>query len=184
MALVVEPVHDLKPGARSETSLCYRESMKKSVWRFLLTCLLLVALPSQGFAATGMSACGPNHHRMSDSLTQAAEPTASALHDLPDDVSHHHSSAHSAVDADADAYSGQSSLSSSDSGSIGSTSHLNGNFKCKNCAPCCVGAALTSDVSTHVAAPVTEADFPAFLVIVSSLPPVGSLDRPPQTILA
>ena len=154
--------------------------MKKTVWQFLLTCLLLVALPSQGFAATSMSACGSNHHRVSDSLTQAAEPTASTLHDLPDEVSHHHSSTHDAVDVDAD--SGQSSLSSNDSGSIASTSHLNSSFKCKNCAPCCVGAALTSDVSTHVAAPMSEANFPA-LTIVSSLPPVGILYRPPQTLL-
>ncbi|MGH8758750.1 MAG: hypothetical protein ACREVW_04455 [Burkholderiales bacterium] len=154
--------------------------MKKSVWRFLLACLLLVALPFQGFAAASMLACGSNHHQMSDSLAQAAEPTASTLHDLPDEASHHHSSTHHAVDTDAS--SGQSSLSSNDSGSIDSTSNLNGTFKCKNCAPCSVGTALTSDVSTHVAAPMSEADFPA-LTIVSPLPPVGILYRPPQTLL-
>lgn len=155
--------------------------MTKSVWRFLLTCLLLVALPSQGFAATGASVCGPNHHQIFSSPSLVSELGARTLQDLPDKVSHHNAATSDAHDASD--YVGQSSIASQDPGSIGSTTNVNSNFKCKNCAPCCVNAMLTGDIVTPIARSVGQADFPA-LITVLTFPPLGSLDRPPRLLLA
>lgn len=155
--------------------------MTKSVWRFLLTCLLLVALPSQGFAATGASVCGPNHHLIFSSPSPVSDSGARALQDLPDRVSHHH-----AAISDAHHASGhveQSGLSSHDPGSISGTTHVDSNFKCKNCAPCCVNAMLTGDIVTPIARSAGQADFPALITVLTFLP-LGSLDRPPRLLLA
>ncbi len=155
--------------------------MRKSVWRFLLTCLLLVALPSQGFAATGVSVCGPNHHQIFSSLSPVSDLGARTSQELPDKVSHHNAATSGAHDASD--YLGQSSISSQDTVSIGSTSKVNSNFKCKNCAPCCVNAMLTSEIVTPIARSAGKADFPA-LITVLTFPPLGSLDRPPRLLIA
>lgn len=141
--------------------------MKQSLWRFLLTCLLLVALPSQGFAAASMAACGPNHHQRSESMSQARQSTVVASHHEMNEASHHHASA-----------DGNHTHSS-----VQKTSHLADNFKCKNCAPCCVGAAPSRDVSMHIAAPISESDFPS-ITFYTPLPLIGGLDRPPRNLLA
>ena len=155
--------------------------MTKSVWRFLLTCLLLVALPSQGFAAIGMAVCGPSHHGRVSSLSPVSNLDARAAQDPPDQVLHHHAVTSDARDAGGQV--GQSTMSSPDTGSSGSTSKTDSNLKCKNCAPCCASAMLTSEVVTPVAISAGKADFPA-LVITLTFPPLGSLDRPPRLLLA
>lgn len=156
------------------------DQMTKSVWRFLLTCLLLVALPSQGFAAIGMALCGPNHHGGVSSLSPVSID-ARAAQNPPDQAPHHHALTSDAHDAGG--HEGQSAMSSPDTGSAGSTSKADGNLKCKNCAPCCASAMLTSEVVTPVALSAGKADFPA-LVTTLTFPPPGSLDRPPRLLLA
>lgn len=158
-----------------------KQQMTKFVWRFLLTCILLVALPSQGFAATGVSVCGPNHHQIFSSLSPVSNSGTSTLHDFPDEVSHYSAST---LDAhDANGYLLQSSLSSKDPGSIGSTTNFNSNFKCKNCAPCCVSAVLPSEIVTYIATSGGGENF-STLFTVSALPPIAGLDRPPQFLLS
>lgn len=160
------------------TELCYKATMNRAVWRFLLTCLLLVALPLKGLAATSMLACGPNHHQKYGAVVHDGSATGSSWHDHGNGVSDHHSD-EQPLESDTT----HSSLSSDDAPSAAQTPHLNTKFKCNSCAPCCVSAALTSDLSIHIAAPASSADFPAFPGFHPSAP-VGRLDRPPRITLA
>ena len=158
-----------------------KDQMTKSVWRFLLTCLLLVALPSQGFAAIGMAVCGPNHHGVFNSVSAVSGLDTRASRDLASQVSHHH-----AVTSDAHDASGHvdpSEMSSPNTGSSASTSNANSHLKCKNCAPCCASAVVTSEVVTPVARSAGKTDFPA-IVTALTFPPLGGLDRPPRLLLA
>lgn len=158
-----------------------QDQMTKSVWRFLLTCLLLAALPSQGFAAMGMAVCGPNHHEGFVSLTLAGSADKRAVQNLPDQASHHHAMASDGPDAGEQM--SRSTPSSPEAGSPISTGKTDNHFKCKNCAPCCASAMLTSEVVTPVARSAGKTDFPD-LVTTLTFPPPGSLDRPPRLLLA
>ena len=156
--------------------------MTKTLWRFLLTCLLLVALPSQGFAAIGMAVCGPNHHAVFDISSPASNLDSRAAQKAPGRVLHQHalesSDAH-----DADGHAGQSLILSPDTGASGNAIKADSDLKCKNCAPCCTSAMLTSEVVTPGALLAGKTDFPA-LITALTFPPLGGLDRPPRLLLA
>lgn len=69
----------------------------RSLWRILLTCLLLIAVPLKGMAAVGMVGCSPAHH--------GAAPQAQHEHgevqqhgDTADAGSEHHASASAVPD--------------------------------------------------------------------------------------
>lgn len=158
-----------------------QQQMTKSVWRFLLACLLLIALPFQGFAAIGMAVCGPNHHEGFVSLTLAGSADKRAAQNLPALASHHHAMASDVPDAGEQM--SQFSRSSPEAGSPISAGKTDNHFKCKNCAPCCASAMLTGEVVTPVARSAGKTDFPA-LVTTLTFPPPGSLDRPPRPLLA
>ena len=142
------------------------------MWRFLLTCLLLVALPLKGYAAASMPACGPDHHSIDATAAQAGPPPPS--HEHRANAPHHHLAAtmHGAHDGHA-----SPAAEPSPAADQGAQS------KCGTCAPCCIGAALIGDLSIHIAPPAGSADFPAFATGHSS-PPLGRLDRPPRSIVA
>lgn len=53
----------------------------RSATRLLLTFMLLLALPLQGFAAAAMSSCAPSHHGL---------PTTAAMQDDAAAHAHHH----------------------------------------------------------------------------------------------
>ena len=160
------------------TGLCYKGAMTRSARRFLLTCLLLVALPIKGFAATSMLACAPNHHQMYGAAAQDVEPAGFAWHDHGDGVSHQHADIQSLASGP-----GHSVTSSDDTASTAQFSHSSAKFGCGNCAPCCASAVLTGDVIIPITAPATTADFPVSTVSHRS-PPIGRLDRPPRLIFA
>lgn len=126
--------------------------IKRSKWRFLLTYLLLVLLPLQGFAATSMLTCGPDQQQL-DPQAQTIEPSVSTQ---------------------------ASNIAPS---TVGHADHLDNKSPCNHCAPCCIGAGLTREVSIHAAAPFSGADFPLLSHIPSSALVIG-LDRPPRTFLA
>jgi hypothetical protein len=160
------------------TELCYKGFMNRGIRRFLITCLLLVALPIKGFAATSMLACGPNHHQMVGAVVQDDEPAGSAWHDHGDGVSHLHPGMQPLI-SDPE----QSILSSDDAASATEFPHFSAKLECGTCAPCCASAVLTGDVSIPIAAPANSADFPNLATALRSAP-VGRLDRPPRLILA
>jgi hypothetical protein len=134
----------------------------RSLMRFVLLCLMAVALPVQGFAATGALHCGAMHQRM-----QAAN-----AHHHDDGADHHH------------AHAGASQAKASpDAGPDDGAARVGGAFKCSACAACCVGLGLPAGTpnvpqgpSEQFAPPRAMPSDAAFLT--------GGLDRPPRLVLA
>lgn len=128
------------------------------VLRTLWICLLLLALPVQGFAAARMMQCGPGHARM-----QHTDGTAQH-----DGHEHHDHQAESPSQAD----------DMSQHGSLPAAKH-----HCSACAACCVGMALPSSAPV-LATPLeslplvaaTGGPDPVFLT--------SGLERPPRTLRA
>ena len=148
-----------------------------SVWRFLLTCLLLVALPLQGFAATTMLVCEPHHESLYGSAAQVIAKQEKVQHLHGDHPSGHHetaaASAHQAGTGEATQAQTASGVPSQDAAD---------EFKCNACGPCCLGAALTTEVVLDVAPLAQAADFPD-LTSHHLSPALGGLDRPPQQFI-
>ncbi|MBK8743102.1 MAG: hypothetical protein IPM02_28200 [Betaproteobacteria bacterium] len=129
--------------------------MNNALSRLLLTCLLAVALPLKGLAASSMLACGPNHHADTAAVAHARRrPGRTHAHDtqwrrhLAHDHEHGDGAAH---DHAAGQYAGSGSeLSASQPGTATAADQapdLKDKSKCGTCAPCCVSAALTGDQS-------------------------------------
>jgi len=152
--------------------------MRESIWRILMTCLLLVAMPLQGVAAATMLACGPNHDSLYGSIAQVAATGKQAQHPHSDGHSHKHEiSAASAENAS----TGEAAQAQTVSGVP--SAYTDANFKCNACGPCCLAAALTTDVVIRVVPLASSADFPDPTCNYLS-PALGGLDRPPRNILA
>lgn len=158
--------------------LCFNPLMRGSVWRFLLTCLLLVAMPLQGFAAATMLVCGANHENLYGSATRVAATPKQAQHlHGAHQTDHHEISAASAEKA------GTGEVTQAQAASGVPSHNTAAKFKCNACGPCCLGAALTTEVVLDVAPLAQSADFPD-LTSHHLSPALGGLDRPPQHILA
>ena len=54
--------------------------------------------------------------------------------------------------------------------------------KCNRCAPCCIGAAIPTELAFQITTPAVAQDFPALTVAEHSIDR-GRLDRPPQAFL-
>jgi hypothetical protein len=132
----------------------------RALMRLLLLCLIAVAVPLQGFAATGAVHCAPMHDRME---------AAMADHHGDRRPDHHHQpvAADHAL-AEHDATASQSGV---------------GTFKCSACAACCVAMGLPAGA---IALPQAPADGP--LAALTSPPDVafltGGPERPPRPVLA
>ncbi|MDO9198118.1 hypothetical protein [Rhodoferax sp.] len=147
------------------------------VWRFLLTCLLLVALPLQGFAAATMLVCGVHHESLYGAATQVIATQEKVQHLHGDHPSgHHETPAASAQQA------GAGEVAQAQTGSGVPSHEAADKFKCNACGPCCLGAALTTEVVLDVAPRVQAADFPD-LTSHHLSPALGGLDRPPQQFI-
>lgn len=152
--------------------------MRGSVWRFLLTCLLLVAMPLQGYAAATLLVCGASHDSLYVSVAQATADPIQAEHLHSGEPSHPHEvSATSAGKASADEAAQAQAVPGVPS------PHAAAHFKCNACGPCCPGAALATEVVLNLAPLARSADFPD-LTSNHLSPTLGGLDRPPQSILA
>ncbi|MBY0571715.1 MAG: hypothetical protein K2P61_10550 [Burkholderiaceae bacterium] len=127
--------------------------MKSGSWRFLLICLMLVLLPLQGFAATGMwafvhgnstqTASGaetndtvsrPEH---CDTMKQSQQVSAQDTHLVKPDTQNH----------------------------------------CKGASPCCIGIALLLQQADQCCSPGTITVYPLDFHSFSSAP---ALERPPK----
>ncbi len=135
----------------------------RSLMRLMLLCLVALALPLQGYAATGALHCAALHGRM--------QASAAPHHD---DGNAHHHDGHDAAHADS---------VTGDAGPDGGASRLGGSFKCSACAACCVGLALPAGAirlpqgpAQGLAPPVATPSVAPFLT--------GGPERPPRIVLA
>lgn len=130
------------------------------VLRMVLTWMLAVALPLQGYAVHAMAACGPAHHRPAVEVS-----------------SHHHDGAageqHASAVDQADAVD---DIEASDAQSAQAS-------KCSLCASCCGAAAITVASFSFDPVPVMPVTVATVPVAHDRIPP-GGLERPPRLILA
>lgn len=119
--------------------------------KWLLLCLLALALPLQGMAAAGAHACGPAAHAPSAAATPAGGDAPPQAHD----PSHHSAPEH--------AHAAHASEDTAHVGPPQAEDHPTGHaqpsggehHKCSACATCCAGAALPTHLNlyTGTAAP-------------------------------
>jgi hypothetical protein len=139
------------------------------LWKFLFTCLVLIAIPVQGFAGAFAAVCEGNHQALYGAADSAAfdeshihaaiEPVSQSMIALADQVSDQHISI-----ADQNEHP-----------SPKEAAHL----KCSACGPCCIGAALVSSSEPFVAQFDGKFNFPE-LPFHHLSPALAGLDRPPQ----
>lgn len=166
------------PSHTYSVAACYKATVNQSVYRLLIVCFLLAALPFKGWAATGMIACGPNHHLVSG-FTQVTHSDDSEQHRHSNGTHHRHSSD---PNFQQDSEPAHSSLDNLNVG-YGEDSYSQADSKCGTCAPCCAGVAIAIvNCSIQIAPASRMADFPAFVSEHSSAP-LGRLERPPRTRL-
>lgn len=133
--------------------------------KYVMACLLALALPAQGLANATMLHCGSSHQRMH--TAQAAAPQASDLHQ------HHGAAAghqHTAEQAKHEPVSPDKLTDL-------------GQYKCSSCASCCAGIALLSAMP-QLEAP--EVGATAFAAVAPGVAPFATSgpDRPPRSLIA
>lgn len=138
-------------------------------------CLLVLAIPVQGFAAAGMLFCGPGHH---DSHTR----TAGALEHYPGmAMVHSHDEDNASSDGHSD-HAHQASEGTSQPGKL-NIDKL-GADKCSVCSACCNAAAALPMAAIALPAMAPHASpLPAESAAFAGFIP-GSLERPPRHLLA
>lgn len=148
--------------------------MNQSIWRLLLTCLLLLALPLKGVAAVGMVACGTSHHRMGGPTAALAQVVKASAHE---DV-HGHDAAdrHEAKPSHHVGHPAQTADSPDVAQAAGGDL---AKVKCGGCAPCSMGAALTGAAIVCIPALPDVAELPAIESHYLSVDVVG-FERPPR----
>ncbi|MGD9835601.1 MAG: hypothetical protein AB7U92_22860 [Piscinibacter sp.] len=135
----------------------------RAVLRLLLLCLMALALPLQGLAATGAVHCAAMHDRMQVNTAHHHEEGAAAHHD-------EHAAASLQVSADEHP---------ADDG----TPRTGGAFKCSACAACCAALGLPMGAVTLPQVPA-EALAPAIPQRAVAAFLTGGPERPPRTVLA
>ncbi|MEO8302888.1 MAG: hypothetical protein ABI724_02100 [Betaproteobacteria bacterium] len=138
--------------------------------RFVLICLMMVAVPLKGAVASSMVMCGPGH-----SGTSVEAIAGSGMDGAGNGSLHHHDHA---------AHSHASDAGDEHDQSAGLSDHKNlakhGVMKCSICAACCVGGAFLPPVEFSVPASIgTESPFPAVAARFSWTVLAG-LERPPR----
>lgn len=130
--------------------------------RTFLSCLVMLAIPLQGFASASMVFCGPHHA----SLAQGAD--AGHHHDHGTDAAHHH---HDATPGDAE------------DGGLADFLKLFA-VKCSACASCCSLAAVPiAPIPALSFLPSIGVAVPFFGSSYAAIVPDG-LERPPSQHLA
>lgn len=151
----------------------FNSLVKTSLWKILFTCLMLIAIPVQGFAGAFAAVCEGNHQ---------------ALYGAPETVvfndSHTHSTAEPFTQSMivlADQASDQIASAVDQNGHPSPTEAVH--LKCSACGPCCIGAALVSTAEAFVLQ--FDGKFKSPEISSHHLSPaLAGLDRPPQAIHA
>lgn len=153
-----------------------------SVIRMVVTCLLALTLPIQGYAASSMLLCGPNHqrHKAPAALAQAHEHApGTAHHEHPADPQ---TVVDSAATPQTDNIANKVAGTAADKASTAkSIQPLSG--KCSVCAACCNAAAMASAAVVLDLALDPPALDPVRLEHNAGFTPSG-LERPPRLNLA
>lgn len=135
----------------------------RSLLRLVLLCLMALALPVQGFAATGALHCAAMHERMLLRTT----------HHHDGDAARHHDD-HGAP--------GQAAKAG-DAGPDDGAARIGAAFKCSACAACCVGLGLPASAVTLPQGPAEhlapQRAMPSVAAFLTSGP-----ERPPRVALA
>jgi hypothetical protein len=131
--------------------------------RWMLICVIVLAMPVQGIAAATMRFCGPGG---------AAQHHAAA--------SHHHGDAQAAAASDHQHHAPPAADSANDAaGGLDAMSKM----KCSVCAACCMATAIAPDVPTlHTVEVDSTVVLPARISYVG--PVADGLERPPRPSLA
>lgn len=134
----------------------FNSLVKISIYKYFFLCIMVFAIPAQGFAGTVLGFCHSDKAQ--------SQPSAQVqMHDHVHEHKHEHESFHDQVD----------SVKVSDVSQS----------KCSGCGPCCVGLALgSSDVSLYNFV-WASADFAQPVFFLTS-PPLIGLERPPRVIRA
>lgn len=133
------------------------------VLRLVLTWMLAVALPLQGYAVHAMAVCGPAHHRPTVEVVEVSS------HHHDGAVGEHHATAVDQADAVDD-------VAASDVQSAKAS-------KCSLCASCCSAAAITAASFSFDPVPVMPVTVATVPVAHDRVLP-GGLERPPKLLIA
>jgi hypothetical protein len=153
--------------------------MNPSVWRLLLTCLLLITLSLKGWAAVG-SACATGHHQKDGSAALPAQMVMASAHlDLHD---HPAFERHGAA-AQASHHLDHQAQAAGSADAVPAAGGDQAQAKCSGCAPCSMGAALTCAVFARIPALPAAAELPAIESHYLSVDLLG-LERPPRAVSA
>jgi hypothetical protein len=130
--------------------------VKISIYKYIILCIMVFAIPTQGFAGTVLGFC-----HTGQSPAQSIVQVQKHVHE------HDHASKKESL---------------SDQGDSVKVSNVS-QSKCSGCGPCCVGLALgSSDVSLYNFV-WASADFAQPVFFLTS-PPLIGLERPPRVIRA
>ena len=113
--------------------------MPKFLRKFIV-CMLVVALPTPGFAAAGMLACSPGHARMMSAPALDDQPAEAVQAPQHDHRAHHHVLKVADDPVIQDTTAGITEQVSDGAGAL----DVQAGTKCSACAACCFGAALVT----------------------------------------
>jgi len=134
----------------------FNSFVKISIYKYIVLCIMVFAIPTQGFAGTVLGFC-----HTGQSPAQSIVQVQKHVHE------HDHASKKESL---------------SDQGDSVKVSNVS-QSKCSGCGPCCVGLALgSSDVSLYNFV-WASADFAQPVFFLTS-PPLIGLERPPRVIRA
>jgi hypothetical protein len=143
---------------------CYSAAVNKTV-RWVVTLLLALSLPLQGFAATSMLMCGPSHQVPSQSMPAHHATAQPHAHDMAAANAAHHGAVAAPGDSD-------------DAGNGAETYR-----KCSQCAACNVTLAPAPPLLVLHEARVADHYEPVQIEPGAGFL-TGGIERPPRSILA
>lgn len=170
--------------------LVYNDLLMGKSLKRVLACLLMLAIPLQGFAATAMLTCGPIHQRVSAGAGGAHghEHGPGHVHDAAHEHSHgaaaqaQDHAAHHDHDAQDDGAAAPDLHNAPMLSAVGEFDQV-AKASCSACASCCSGAAMVSST----AVPAVSAAITALFVAAMS-PDLSFItdgpSRPPRPHLA
>ena len=141
------------------------------VFRLLLACIVMFAVPLQGFASTTMLLCAssPGHHASDDKVAGGG----------PDNAGPHSFAGHDHSKHDHGTQGGSPQVKSGDLSQAEAKANVDATHKCGACASCCHLVAISEPPAFFLPSPLPKSDLTELSVHVSSLPAIGP-DTPPR----
>lgn len=169
---MVGPRLTFNPPASTRSPFGYISLPMRALARSLLIWLMVLALPTQGLAASVMQHCAPAGPPAHSAATAALTMDG---HDHVHAVEHPgHHPAQAAHGSEGPA---------TDGANLTHGKATAGTGKCSACAACCPAVGMPPSVSAIPTPPAETQALPLPFIEVDSFVP-GGLDRPPRTLLA